>query len=179
MIAAAQEPAQPERVPVRQPPPARVDPRIQPGPDQVTGPGRVAVPERDLTVARDLAALDPPVPDQPGQPGGLLVGGGQQERPLAPRDVGHVQVDRVVIDPVLRAVPDPAPGGILGQRHHVAVADPHRRGPFPRLLETPDLGQLPVPIPAGDQREQAAGLHRGQLPGVTDRDYPRPGLQGQ
>ena len=35
---------EPERVPVGQPPPARVDPRVQPGPDQVTGPGRVAVP---------------------------------------------------------------------------------------------------------------------------------------
>ena len=36
-----------------------------------------------------------------------------------------------------------------------------------------------MPVPAGDQREQAAGLHRGQLPGVADPDHPRPGLQGE
>jgi hypothetical protein len=36
-----------------------------------------------------------------------------------------------------------------------------------------------VPVPAGDEREQAAGLHRRQLPGVTDPDHPRPGLQGE
>jgi len=63
VIAAAQEADQPERVPVRQPPPARVDLRVQPGPDQVTLTGGVAVPERDLAIPADLPAFDPPVPD--------------------------------------------------------------------------------------------------------------------
>ena len=179
VLSGAPEGGQPERVPVGQPLPARVDARVQPGPHQVTGPGRAAVPERDLGLGADLAALDPAVPDQAGQPGGLPVAAGQQQRLPAPRHVGHVQVHRVVVDAVLRAVPDPAAGGVLGQRHHVAVADPHRGGPLPRLPEPADLGQLPVPLAAGDEREHPAGLHRGQLPGVADADHPHPDLQGK
>jgi hypothetical protein len=49
----------------------------------------------------DLAALDAPLTCQPGQLGGFLVGGCQQQRDLALGGVGQPQVDRAVVDAVL------------------------------------------------------------------------------
>ena len=68
LLAAAGQALDPDRVPVRQRLPVRVDPGVQPGPDQVTAPGPVAVRQRDLSLA-DQAEFRQPLAGQ-GRPAG-------------------------------------------------------------------------------------------------------------
>ena len=149
---------------------------VEPGPDQVPGPGLVAVRQRDHGLPVEPAALDQPLAGHPRQRGGFLVRPGQQQGVLAAQVVGEPEVDRLVAHPVGGAVVDPPVAVVLAERQDVALAQPQRGGPLPGLGEPADLGYLPVPVLAGQQAEDAAGLDRAELLGVADRLGPGPGL---
>ena len=158
---------------------AGVDVGVEPGPDQVALAGGVPVAEGDVAAAGDLPALDAPLAGQPGQLGGFLVGGGQQQRGLALRGVGQPQVDRAVVDAVLRPVVDPPVRPVPVPRGQFSGAQLEACLALPALGEPADLGQL-VPLALGrDQPEHAAGLDRAELLGVAGQDHPRARPVGQ
>ena len=66
--------------------------------------------------AGDRPALDEPRAHQRREPRGRLIAACQQQRGFPGRRVGQPEIDRVVIDPVLRALVHPAPGTVLAPR---------------------------------------------------------------
>lgn len=115
-------------------------------------------PCRDLVMARRMAAwltggakgsghgnieaaLNASLAGQPGQMGPFLIGGGQQERGLALRDIGQPQVHRAVMDAVLRPVVDPPVSPVAVPRGQLPGAQLEPCLPLPALGEPADLGQ--------------------------------------
>ena len=162
-------------------------PAVAAGLDEVADAGDGALQAQRNAGLLDAAEADEFGAELRGQAGGLLVGVDQQQRPAPGEGVGQPCRGGGGLGLLEGAgVEQPALAVVVAQHGLVAVAQPQRRFPLPRVGEAAGVGQLVAGAGLGEQVHPAAGADRGELAVVADEqqlgaggvDVPVDGGQG-